>query len=131
MIKEYNQRYNSNKFIDNRIGVGSKRLTEDQKMQLRFKNLQKSKAGKKSKFEINSDSENELNQLTHNGTNLKEINDFNDGEEPSDNESINDNNKSSVNYLEEIDKNPNLSRKEVIQNIIMNSKKEKKWRSKD
>ena len=37
----------------------------------------------------------------------------------------NERQKTSLNYLEEIDKNPNLSRKEVIQNMINNSKKEK------
>jgi hypothetical protein len=42
----------------------------------------------------------------------------------SDNNSDNENH-GSLNYLEEIDKNPHLSRKEVIQNMIMNSKKER------
>jgi hypothetical protein len=68
-----------------------------------------------------------MNNLTHKGRNLKEIEDYNEdndvlSEEDSDRENRQ---KSSLNYLEEIDKNPNLSRKEIIQNMILNSKKEK------
>jgi len=40
-VKEFNHRFNSNKFIDKRIGEKSKFLTEDDKMLLRFKNVQK------------------------------------------------------------------------------------------
>lgn len=67
-----------------------------------------------------------MNNLTHRGKNLKEIEDFNEDNDILSEEEDRDNRqKSSLNYLEEIDRNPNLSRKEVIQNMIMNSKKEK------
>jgi len=62
-----------------------------------------------------------MDKLTHKGKNVNDIEEFNDADEQlSDNEEK----KTSLNYLEEIDKNPNLSRKEIIQNMITNSKKE-------
>jgi len=120
--QEYKSRYNTNSFKDNRIGEGSA-LNEDSKMKLRFKHLQKIR-NKTSKFDLNSDSENEFNTLTHGGKKVKEIEDFDDNIlSSSDNENDYQNKDNILDINENF--NQNLSRKDIIQNLIAKSKADK------
>jgi nucleolar protein 14 len=130
LINEYDSRYNTNSFIDNRIGEKSKSLSYDDKMKLRFKAQQLiNMKNKKNKFSIMNE-EGDEDLLTHKGKNLNELNLIDDDDNDKSEDEFYEN---MDNYMEEMDKNKGkLSRKEIIQNIIAKSKafKEEKQRMK-
>jgi nucleolar protein 14 len=128
VVKEYNQKNFENSFVDRRIGEGSKYLSQEDKMKLRFKAQQMiNLKSRKNKFSLLDDGEGDKNMhvLTHRGKkiNENELSDF----DKSDDEIYD----KLDNYMEEMDQNRGkLSRKEIIQNIINRSKqlKEEKQR---
>jgi len=120
IIDEYKDRFNSNSFIDRRIGENSKHLSQDEKMKLRFKAQQLiNLKNKKNKFSLLNDDEGNADDhvLTHRGKKLDQFDDHSDAEK-SDDEIFD----KMDNYMEEMDNNKKLSRKEIIQNIINKSK---------
>lgn len=132
VISEYNTKNLENSFVDRRIGEGSKILSQDDKMKLRFKAQQMiNMKTRKNKFSLlDDDEDNPLGKdlLTHRGKNLMDLKDLSDGEKSDD--EIYD---KLDNYMEEMDQNKTkMSRKEIIQNIINKSKmlKEEKQRIK-
>jgi nucleolar protein 14 len=128
VVKEYNQKNFENSFIDRRIGEGSKYLSQEDKMKLRFKAQQMiNLKSRKNKFSLLDDGEGDKNMhvLTHRGKKINE-NELSDVDKSDD--EIYD---KLDNYMEEMDQNRGkLTRKEIIQNIINRSKqlKEEKQR---
>ena len=120
IMDEYKNRFNSNSFIDRRIGENSKHLSLDEKMKLRFKAQQLiNLKNKKNKFSLLNDDEGygDDHILTHHGKKLDQLDDHSDAEK-SDDEIFD----KMDNYMGEMDNNKKLSRKEIIQNIINKSK---------
>jgi nucleolar protein 14 len=126
--EEYQNRFVSNSFIDRRIGEGSKGLSYEDKMKMRFKAQQMiNLKSRKSKYSLLNEDQEEDNLLTHRG---RVIDGNNSDVEKEDDDDIYD---KMDNYMEEMDQNKGkLSRKEIIQNIISRSKalKEEKQRIK-
>lgn len=126
--EEYQNRFVSNSFIDRRIGEGSKGLSYEDKMKMRFKAQQMiNLKSRKSKYSLLNDDQEDDNMLTHRG---RVIDGNNSDIEKEDDDDIYD---KMDNYMEEMDQNKGkLSRKEIIQNIISRSKalKEEKHRIK-
>jgi nucleolar protein 14 len=119
ILNEYKNRFTTNTFIDRRIGEHSKNLSQDEKMKLRFKAQQLiNLKNKKNKFSLLNDDDDNLDDhlLTHRGMKLDQVVD--DEMEKSDDELYD----KMDNYMEEMDNNKKLSRKEIIQNIINKSK---------
>jgi hypothetical protein len=127
VANEYQDRFKSNSFVDKRIGEGSKMLSYEDKMKLRFKAQQMiNLKSRKSRFSLlNEVADHEEDILTHRGKRLDEK--YSD-DEKSDDDDIYD---KMDNYMEEMDQNKGkLTRREIIQNIINRSKqlKEEKQR---
>lgn len=118
VIEEYNTKSNTNSFVDRRIGEGSKYLSYDDKMKLRYKAQQMiNLKNRKNKFSLLDDGKEE-DVLTHRGKKIKD-GELSDVEKSDDDEIYN----KLDNYMEEMDQNRGkLSRKEIIQNIINKSK---------
>lgn len=120
ILNEYKNRFTTNTFIDRRIGEHSRNLSQDEKMKLRFKAQQLiNLKNKKNKFSLLNDDEEGLDNhiLTHGGKKLDQLDEYDDMEKSDD--EIYD---KMDNYMEEIESNKKLSRKEIIQNIINKSK---------
>lgn len=124
LIDEYKNRFNSNSFVDNRIGEGSKHLSYDDKMKLRFKAQQMvNQKLKKNKYSIMNDDDDDknLHTLTHKGKEI-DLNKVENVKEQSDDDQYYE---ELDNYRQELEENPEgvrLSRKEILQNIINKSK---------
>lgn len=130
LVKDYQSRFNTNSFIDKRIGETSKNLTYEEKMKLRYKAQQMiNLKSKKNKFSLlNEDVEGDEYDLTHRGKNLKDLNLVEEDDMDSDGEIYD----KIDNYMEEMDANKGkLSRKEIIQNIIAKSKMLKEQKQKE
>jgi hypothetical protein len=127
--EEYQNRNVTNSFVDKRIGEGSKGLSYEDKMKMRFKAQQMiNLKSRKSKYSLLNEDDKGDHFLTHRGQVLD--NENNSDFEKSDDDEIYD---KMDNYMEEMDQNKGkLSRKEIIQNIINRSKvlKEEKQRIK-
>lgn len=137
LLKEYQQRHKSNKFMDKRIGENDTTMTAEEKMMERFA-FEKQKVHEKSTVYNLAEEEEEL---THFGQSLAEIEKFE--EDLSDTEE--DFDKGDVPVEDNIggflskkaaqkdgeNKDKPKSREEVIMDIITNSKKEKYERQKE
>ena len=130
LINDYRNKNNVNLFRDNRIGEGSKNLSEDDKMKLRYNVQQRlKKSNKKAKFLFEDEKYTNEEDLifTHKGKNIND-NDKLDIEN-SDNENeeyykqLND-------YIEQLDEGPKLTKKERLNEIINQSKKLKEDKQK-
>ena len=130
LINDYRNKNNVNLFRDNRIGEGSKNLSEDDKMKLRYNVQQRlKKSNKKAKFLFEDEKYTNEEDLifTHKGKNIND-NDKLDIEN-SDNENeeyykqLND-------YIEKLDEGPKLTKKERLNEIINQSKKLKEDKQK-
>ena len=110
---------NSSFFYDKRIGENSKNLTEEEKQKLRFRAHQIQNVKKKSsKFDILNSNNNDI--LTHKG---KKITSLNVDDEASQEEE----DDYQIDFAEEMLKSSNkdLSKKELLQQLIDKSKKER------
>ena len=98
LIKDYRNKNNVNYFKDNRLGEGSKNLTEDQKMQMRYKVQQMlKKSKKKNKFNFDDEDDNNI-FFTHNGKKITDDNSFS-----IDNNDDDDYNQQMNEFMEKID----------------------------
>jgi len=130
LINDYRNKNNVNSFRDNRIGEGSKNLSQEEKMKLRYNVQQRlKKSNKKAKFLFEDEKYTNEEDLifTHKG---KKINDNDKLDiENSDNENeeyykqLND-------YIEKLDDIPKLTKKERLNEIINQSKKLKEDKQK-
>lgn len=114
---DYNNLFNVNKFKDNRLAENSK-LNDEQKMKMRF-NMQQLFNNKKSKFAFDDDDNEDL-QLKHNGKIITNKDEFD-----KDFEILNDNeeyNQQMNEYLERINADSKLSKKDKLAQIISQSK---------
>ena len=133
LVKDYKTKNVSNQFIDNRIGEGSRNLSQDEKMKLRYKAQQLLKHNKKNKFLINEEEDEDL-VLTHKGKKIKDDDSFdyddtNYQDRKDDDEYYNQMNE----YIEKLESNPKLSARERLNQMIERSKqmKEEKQKQKE
>ena len=121
LINDYRNKNNVNLFKDNRIGEGSKNLSEDDKMKLRYNIQQRlKKSNKKAKFLFEDEKNTKEEDLifTHKGKKINENDNF-EIEENDNEDYYNEMN----NYIEKINENPKLTKKEKLKEIINHSKK--------
>ena len=95
LVEEFRARGRTGEFVDKRIGENSSRLSEEDKMKLRFMREQKqqlqthlkvNQTRKKTKFNLDNDSDDsrDFNFLTHKGKRIEDVDDFKDKIEDSD-----------------------------------------------
>ena len=124
LIKDYRNKNNVNYFKDNRLGEGSKNLTEDQKMQMRFKAQQMlKKSKKKNKFNFDDEDDNNI-IFTHNGKKITDDDSFSIENNDDDNY-----NQQMKEFMEKID-SKNLNKHEKYKEIILKSKQLKEEKQK-
>ena len=102
MIEEFKNRGRNSQFVDTRIGETSSRLTEDDKMKLRYMRVQKEelnktvsamKSGRKTaKFNLSDDEgdNDAFNFMTHKGKKIEELDDFKEQIDNSDGDEFDD-----------------------------------------
>ena len=88
LVEEFKNRGREASFVDKRIGVKAKNMSEDEKMRLRFLKEARDRSGlarTKTKFALDDDEDEDL-FLTHKGKRLEEFDDFKDEISHSDDE---------------------------------------------
>ena len=128
LINDYRNKNNVNYFKDNRLGEGSKNLTEEQKNQMRFKAQQMlKKSKKKNKFNFDDDDDNNENIFfTHNGKKILSEDSFSIDDNNDDDDNYNQQMK---NFIDKID-SKNLNKHEKYKEIILKSKQLKEEKQK-
>ena len=130
LINDYRNKNNVNLFKDNRIGEGSKNLSEDDKMKLRYNVQQRlKKSNKKAKFLFEDEKYTNEEDLifTHKG---KKIND-NDKLDIENSDNDNEEYYKQLNdFIVKLDERPKLTKKERLNEIINQSKKLKEDKQK-
>ncbi|XP_038064843.1 nucleolar protein 14-like isoform X2 [Patiria miniata] len=134
LLKEYQQRHKSNKFIDKRFGENDPTLSVEEKMMQRFAFERQRGHSKEAIYQLNEEEE-----LTHYGQSLADVEKFEDTQLASDDEDEDGNlgakyvaeehfggflTKKKAGDTKEEDTKPK-SRQEILDEVIANSKKDK------